>query len=197
MKFLLFSDVHDDIKQTKKLLQRAHEKKVDIIIVPGDFTEFDTGLRRMLKMFNETKVPVYVLHGNHENLEKLESTIKDYPNLTLFHKDHFIVDDIVFLGYGGDGFSRQDSEFRKIARTWYGKFKDKRVVLITHGPPYKTKLDKLKAGHVGNMDYRIFIERIKPLMAISGHLHDTMGEQDEIGDTILLNPCWEGVIIEL
>ena len=76
-------------------------------------------------------------------------------------------------------------------------FKDKRVVLITHGPPYKTKLDKLKAGHVGNMDYRIFIERIKPLMAISGHLHDTMGEQDEIGDTILLNPCWEGVIIEL
>ena len=113
------------------------------------------------------------------------------------HKSAVERDNYVFLGFGGDGFSRQDPEFRKIARKWYGNFKNKKVVLITHGPAYKSKLDKLGKRHIGNIDYRKFIERIKPKLAISGHLHETIGEIDKIGNTKLINPCWDGMVIEL
>ena len=91
----------------------------------------------------------------------------------------------------------QDAEFRKISRDWYGKYKDKKIVLVTHQPPYGTKLDRLGQRHVGNEDYRKFIERIEPKVAISGHLHETVGLSDSIGKTKIVNPGWDGMVVEL
>ncbi len=198
MKLLVFSDMHSDLEQTKKLLARAVEKDVDLVIVPGDLTEFRKNLRTIIELLNSCPKPVYVLPGNHEIGEKYDKIVAMYPNVTDFHRGYFEFKDYVFLGYGGDGFSRQDEEFRKISRKWYGKFKGRKIVLVTHGPPYLTKLDKLtEKRHVGNVDYRRFIERIKPKLFICGHLHETMGQQDTLGETILINPCWEGAIVEL
>ena len=84
-----------------------------------------------------------------------------------------------------------------VKKNTFDFFKNKKVVLITHGPAYKSKLDKLGKRHIGNIDYRKFIERIKPKLAISGHLHETIGEIDKIGNTKLINPCWDGMVIEL
>ncbi|MBT4446244.1 hypothetical protein HOA92_03550 [archaeon] len=197
MKFLVFSDVHEDMKQINKLEKRAKEEDIEFIIVAGDFTTFNRSLRVVFKKFNSWGKPVYVIPGNHEEGEEYDNTIKEYSNLVDLHKSAVERDNYVFLGFGGDGFSRQDPEFRKIARKWYGNFKNKKVVLITHGPAYKSKLDKLGKRHIGNIDYRKFIERIKPKLAISGHLHETIGEIDKIGNTKLINPCWDGMVIEL
>lgn len=197
MKFLVFSDVHEDNKQLAKLEKRAKEEDIDFVIVAGDFTNFNRSLKGVCKQFNSWGKPVYIIPGNHEEGEDYEKTVAEFENLTNLHKSHLELNDYVFLGYGGDGFSKQDAEFRKIARSWYGKFKTKKVVLITHGPAYKTKLDKLPMGHVGNVDYRKFIERIKPRLCISGHIHETMGEIDKIENTKLINPCWDGMVIEL
>ena len=198
MKLLVFSDMHSDLKLTRDLLQRGIDKDVDFIIVPGDMTNFSKNLKGVLQLLNDSPKPVYVLPGNHEEGKRFDELVETMPNLTNFHKSYFEFDDYVILGYGGDGFSKEDAEFRKVSRKWYGQFKGRKIVLVTHGPPYLTKLDKLsKKRHVGNVDYRKFIERIKPKLFVCGHLHDTMGEQDTLGETILINPCWEGAIIEL
>ena len=197
MKLLVFSDVHGDLKRSKKLLDRAAEKDVDLVIIPGDFTVFNRNLKKIIELFNNCPKPIYVLPGNHEMGKKFDEVVDSFPNVTSFHKSSFKFGDYVFLGYGGDGFSREDAEFRKISRKWYGEFKGQKIVLVTHGPPYKTKLDKIGERFIGNVDYRKFIERIKPKLYVCGHIHETMGEQDTLGDTILLNPCWEGAVIEL
>ena len=85
-----------------------------------------------------------------------------------------------------------DLKFRSL-----DEFKGKKIVLLTHGPPFNTKLDKLEVGHVGSVDYRKFIERIHPKLAISGHLHETVGKVDKIGSTKCINPGWDGMVIEL
>ncbi len=103
----------------------------------------------------------------------------------------------MFLGYGGGGFAMEDPLFRKIAREWYGHYNGRKIVLVTHGPPFSTTLDLLGERHVGNRDYRKFIERIKPKLVIAGHLHETAGKTDMIGKTRLVNPGWEGMVIEL
>jgi Icc-related predicted phosphoesterase len=55
----------------------------------------------------------------------------------------------------------------------------------------------MNGRHVGNKDFRSFIERIKPNLVICGHIHETAEKKDKIGKTIVINPGWEGVVVEL
>ncbi len=197
MKFLIFTDVHDDKKAIPNLLKIAARKDIDFSICAGDFSEFRRGLSYNLKKFNGLGKFFYLIPGNHEEGVNFDSLLKDYKNCLSLHKKSFRLGDYIFLGYGGGGFSTEDAEFRKIAREWYGKYKGEKIVLVTHGPPYGTKLDKLKNGFVGNKDYHRFIMRINPKLAISGHLHETFGAVGKLGETKLVNPGDKGMIIEL
>ncbi len=197
MKFLVFSDVHEDFDQIKILSDRAKEDDIDFVIVPGDFTSFERALRPVLKKFDEIGKPVYLLPGNHEEGESYKETVKDYRNLKDFDRSFFEFEGFIFLGYGQGGFSQKDAEFRKLAREWYGKYKGKKVVFVSHAPPFNTKLDVVHETHVGHKDYRSFIERIKPKLAICGHIHESAGMTDEINGIPVINPCWEGMVIEL
>jgi len=70
-----------------------------------------------------------------------------------------------------------------------GKF-----ILITHNPPFGTNLDRTETGeHVGSKAVREFIEKNKPILAISAHIHEA-GGIDKLGDTVLFYPgvAYEG-----
>jgi uncharacterized protein len=191
MKFLTFIDVHQDKKAIKKLVTRAKKSDIDFIICGGDISDFGRGLREGLSAFNAIGKKCYFIPGNHEeHLSGINDLLKEFPNI-------FTEGSYVFLGYGGDGFSTQNPEFRQLAREWYSEFKDKKVIFITHGPPANTAIDLLGERHVGNLDYRKFVERIKPKLYVCGHLHETVGQSDHIGETKLVNPGWDGLVIEL
>jgi uncharacterized protein len=198
MKFLAFTDLHSDEKYLKKLVSRGRKEDIDFILCSGDFSSFGRGGRMVLKALNELDKKVYLIPGNHEEREGMMDELMDgFSNCINFDRKAITIGNYVFLGYGGDGFSQQDAAFRQLARDWYGKHKKAKVVFVTHGPAYGTKLDKLEMGHVGSKDYRQFIERIKPRLAISGHLHETVNTTDSIGETKIVNPGWEGMVIEL
>lgn len=198
MKFLTFSDMHGNKKSIKNLLKRAKADDIDFLLCAGDFTTFGRGLNAILKEFNAIGKKVYFIPGNHEHYDaKFLEALADYNNCIDFHKRAVKIKDYVLLGFGGGGFAAQDAEFRKIAREWYGKYNGEKIIFVTHGSPFGTKLDKLGNNFVGNKDFRKFIERIKPKLAISGHLHETAGLMDEVLGTKLVNPGWEGMVIEL
>ena len=197
MKFLTFVDLHDDKKYLKALVNRAKKDDIEFIVCAGDLSEFGRGLVPVLEKFNSIGKKFYVIPGNHETDEKLREVSKEFKNVINFHKEVFVKDDYVFLGYGEGGFAMEDAEFRKIAREWYGKYNGKKVILVLHGPPYNTKIDLLRDHHVGNKDFRKFIERIKPRLTICGHLHETVNIIDEIAGTKVIHPGWEGMVIEL
>ena len=200
MKFLVFTDLHNDKEQRAKLVKRALETDVEFIVCCGDISTFGRGLRDVLNAFSKCGKKMYVIPGNHEEAQgEFDVILRDYSFCINLHKNSRKVGDYYFIGYGGGGFAQQDAEFRTMAREWYGKYKEHKTILVTHGPPFNTTLDDLtgKARHVGNKDYRKFIERIQPRLAISGHLHETVGKTDKIGKTTLLNPGWEGMVIEL
>jgi hypothetical protein len=51
-----------------------------------------------------------------------------------------------------------------------------------------TRLDMVPSGeHAGSIPVRSFIERFKPTLVISGHIHEARGI-DSIGETTLINP---------
>jgi len=197
MKFLTFVDLHEDQKVLKELVKRINRTDVEFVVCAGDLTLFGRSLRYVLKQLNSTGKDIYLIPGNHESDETLNKVLADYPHCINFNQKAIEKGDYVFLGFGGGGFNQEDTEFRKISREWYGKYNGKKVILVTHGPPYGTKVDFVEERHVGNADYRKFIERIKAKLMICGHLHETAGMVDEVAGTQIINPGWEGMIVEL
>ena len=62
------------------------------------------------------------------------------------------------------------------------------LVLVSHQPARDTVTDLAGNGaHVGSTAVRTFIERHKPVLCLSGHIHEAQGT-DAIGSTILVNP---------
>ena len=77
------------------------------------------------------------------------------------------------------------------------KLQGKKVILVTHAPPYQTRLDKIGDSFVGNRSIRNFIESNNPMLAISGHFHENSGKDDRIGKTVVINPGPFGKLIRI
>ncbi|HEX7077268.1 MAG TPA: metallophosphoesterase [Candidatus Eisenbacteria bacterium] len=68
-----------------------------------------------------------------------------------------------------------------------------RVVCMFHGPPYGTACDQIAGGvHVGSRETRRFLERVRPLLGLHGHIHESPAVSgrfaDRLGRTICVNP---------
>ncbi len=198
MKFLAFTDIHQNEKQIKVLLARAKEKDIDFVVCCGDFSTFGRGAQKLLAQFNALKKKLYIIPGNHEEQGTFfADVIEGFEYVVGVHAREVKVGNYLFVGYGTGGFAQEDAEFRKVARKWYSEFRDEKMILLLHGPPFGTTADLINERHVGHKDYRAFIERAKPKLVICGHLHETFGATDMIGTTKVVNPGQEGMVIEM
>jgi len=198
MKILAFFDLHCRGDLLEKLVARANKPDIDVVVMGGDISIFGECLHESMKMLSNIKKPVLVLHGNHESADEMDAYCEQYKTFIFMHKNSWEKDGIIFLGYGGDGFSRTDAEFRKVAREWRNKFGGKKLVLLTHGPPYGTKVDLMPtAGHVGNKDYSKAIERLQPKLVLCGHIHETEGLKDKILKSTIINVGWKGMVLDV
>jgi Icc-related predicted phosphoesterase len=117
--------------------------------------------------------------------------------LTFFHRDVVKFKDLFLIGFGGGGFAFQDRGFERFVVGL--DIKDfSRAILVTHGPPFETCLDETNPGvFVGCESYKQFILKRKPLVAISGHIHETSGVVCNLEGVVLINPGPDGVVLEL
>ena len=152
MKLLVFSDLHNNKSSLEKLIQKA--KNVDLIICAGDISIFSAHLENIIAKFRSTKKPLLIIPGNHESPNSLEKIKESF--LVPLHKKIYRINKIVFVGYGTDGFSRRDKEFEEFIKKVKTRItKEDKIILITHGPPYGTRVDKLPYfGYAGNKSYR-------------------------------------------
>ncbi len=195
MKILAFTDVHGNKKIIKEIIEKA--KKADILICCGDMTNYGNELENILKRFKDLKKNMVLIPGNHEDYEDIKLLCNKYDFLINVHLRMFKYGDFLFFGYGTGGFNYVDIELEeKMKKIKFDK-KDK-IIFITHGPPYGTKLDKLDGlGYRGSRTLRKFIERFKPKLYLCGHLHENFGKQEKIGETLIINPGRTGMIIEI
>ena len=64
---------------------------------------------------------------------------------------------------------------------------DKPLVLLTHQPARGTNIDCISGRHAGSEAIRDFVVRNRPILAVSGHIHEAIGT-DKVGETVLVNP---------
>lgn len=185
MKMLHFTDVHGSEEALEWVKARAHE--FEVLIAGGDLTrsgqlEFT---KRFLGMLAGVGVPVLYVHGNADP--------KDLPipsELRQLHGNSTKIQELTFGGLGGSNptpfktpFELTDQEAEKVLER-LGPVD----VLISHCPPVRTKCDTTSAGeNIGSRPVRRYVERHKPKLVLSGHVHEAKG-LDKIGGTIVANP---------
>jgi Icc-related predicted phosphoesterase len=207
MKILFFSDNHGNNRMLDNILLKS--RKSDAVVCAGDFTIFENDMLEILKKLNSIGKPIILIHGNHETASEVILCCERLSNIHFIHKKYYIIENIVFFGYGGGGFSSTDSKFVIESNkfiTSYPSIVDSikssnentevKLILVTHQPAFGTKLDLLDV-HVGNKSITDFIVKYQPTIAVSGHIHETAGYEDKIKNTRVINPAWNGMIIDL
>ena len=197
MKILAFGDLHGNKSALKRLKVKA--KGVDIIVSSGDITWFGKNFDLILKELNNFGKTVLLIHGNHEDGNEMKKRISKFDFIEFIHNGSYRLGNYVFFGYGGGGFSKTEKVLERVIKKFKRTLKKRdRVVFVSHAPPINTKCDFIPGhGHAGSYSVRKFVEVIKPIYNINGHLHETFSKRDKIGNTIIINPGPEGKLLKI
>lgn len=192
----IFSDGHGNLKNFEKL--KTEMNKSDLILFAGDFTKYNskkTGLPFVNAIAELTK-PTFSVMGNCDHPEIFEATKQKNLSVDATVKKF---DELYIAGSGGGSkftgtspYERSDEELvsdlapaeKKLKA---GEIKNDSLIVITHNPPFETKLDRTLIANVGSKLIRAFIEKWQPLLHISGHIHESFAI-DKLGKTVLVNP---------
>ncbi len=200
LRILAFSDLHGDEKALKLLEKKA--KKADVAVCAGDFTVFENHILRIMRKLDGIGKPVILVNGNHEDSFLVAEICRKLRNVRFVHRRAYSCSqfpDYVFAGHGGEGFDTESEDFEQFNRRSSSRLqqlrkKGKKIIFVTHQPPYGTKVDYIWAQH-GNKSYSRFVKKVQPVLHVCGHLHETQGKKDRIGKTLIINPGPKGKIV--
>ncbi len=201
MKILAASDIHSDPEVAKKLAEKAKKNKVDLVLLGGDIVEPWMDIKGIIKPFKDSGIEVLMVHGNHEQPFDIDVLSEVYgKGVYNLHSYYKLFGDVVIVGLGGAEmmpFGVSDDDTFNRVKEALGKFKNKKRILLTHEPPYYTKIDNLGWTRAGSKRLRELIESYKPDIVLCGHIHETFGLTDYIDNTKIINAGRKGVILEI
>ena len=167
----------------------------DYIIVTGDITNygFRSDAEKVLQALSAVNANILAVAGNLDQPDV--AVYLDERNMSL-HGRGILIGDLGFVGLGGSNhtpfntpYEFSEEALADLLNRGLSQIGDARDhILVSHAPPYKTAADRLLDGrHVGSTAVRSYIERHQPLLCLTGHIHESKGE-DVIGRTRILNP---------
>jgi len=197
MKIFAFTDTHGNKSLIEKLIKDIKKESPHLLICCGDLSNFSKGFKTLINKFKKTNTTLLIIPGNHETPSQVREACQKTNFAIPLHKASYELNDYIFFGYGTGGFDIIDKSLEKLIPKFKKTIKKpKKVITITHAPPYKTKLDIINSEHHGSKSIRKLIENLQPKIHLCGHLHENAGNFDKIKNTIVLNPG-HGKIIEL
>ena len=199
IKIMAIGDIHSDTGLVKKLAKRAKDENVDLIIITGDLTWLDNVPKGIISPFTKINKRVLIIPGNHEPNSTIDSLSETYPNITNIHgmglKENGV--GIFGAGYANAGpFWVDDNEIYKNLKAGHEKIKDaKRKIMVTHSHHLGSKSEF--SGIVGSKAIKKAIEKFKPDLVLSSHIHEAGGIEEQIGKTRIINVARKPIIFEI
>jgi len=191
MLILAFTDIHGSYDTVEKIIS---SEKSDVIIFGGDITNVGSKkeVELFLNRFTHLNKLIYCIAGNMDLPDHDELYYEKGIGLS---GNGIIYKDVGFFGVSGSSYTTLNTPYevdestinKKLLSGYLKVLNSKIKILVSHTPPYKTKLDIIKSEvHVGSKSVRNFIEKYKPEITICGHIHEARG-LDKLGDTQIVN----------
>lgn len=198
MEILVVSCLHNDIENMMTLSDRLNNRRFDVVVCPGDFTDY-----RLPPGFTRPDLAKLVI----EELRLLGDNVVAVPGswdkdiIEILDKEGVsvhgkgkVIDDVGFYGFGGartpfnTPFEPTEKEIQDGLQKSLQKVKNvEKKIQVTHMPPANTKSDIIFSGaHVGSEVVRKFIEENSPVAAICSHIHESHCV-DTLGRTKIVN----------
>lgn len=201
MKVLIFSDIHADMRA----LERIVSQKADVYISAGDLSNFGKGLDRCGEILKPLGQNVWVLPGNHETQIENRSFCEKYGFQDFHRQVRSLESASGVTSWAGLGYSNitpfdtpgeySEEEISKALAAFDGI---KSLHLVVHFPPLNTKLDEFALGkHGGSPTLRDWVTHNQPAYLFCGHIHETAGRSDRLGQTLCLNVGKQGHTLEV
>ena len=198
MRLVVLADLHGSVAHLQAI--RGYLAGADAVVIAGDVTHFGgaDAAAHILHALEAINPRIVAVHGNCDRAE-VQTYLADRD--VGVHGRIERVKDLTFVGVGGaligSGRTPNEADDSTLCAALDRASQDldpscgpgpQAMVLVTHQPAYGTRLDTpLGGGHTGSRAIRAFIDRYRPILAVSGHLHEVIGV-DWIGPTTLLNP---------
>lgn len=174
--------------------------------------QIEREIREAKNLFAEMskKVRIIGVWGNADNVKILNKVpIEDHIEIT--HNKIVCIGDFCLLGYNGrplyifekenkEQWAFTEEEIYSDLNGLFKKLKGKKVILVTHDPPYGvldqvveeyrkyavgTYGERAKDGHVGSVGLREIVDKYKPMLHVFSHIHECKGVF--AGQTIFVN----------
>ncbi len=192
MDLLVLSDIHSSFSRVESILR--HECAVDGIVICGDFTTRGTEaeVANALSVFRRAGVPIFAVAGNMDSPAIDSHLTETGSGINGIGR---VFGDVGFFGVSASPPTllhtpyeiSEENILAKAETGWKDVQEARWKVLVTHTPPFQTKLDRILLGkHVGSRSIRSFVEHNQPDLVVCGHIHEARGV-DTIGKTQIVN----------
>jgi len=198
MRLLAFSDLHRDLGRAQDLFERSAE--ADVVVGAGDFASVHKGLEETIGALASIEKPSVLVPGNNETADALREAATAWPAATVLHGERAEIEGRTFFGLGAGipitpwdwSFDLSDDQ----AAAALEECPDG-AVMVLHSPPLG-HCDVSGAGdHLGSQALADAIERVRPPLAVCGHIHESWGERSRLGATEVANLGPDGDFFEV
>lgn len=186
MKFLVISDLHQKKSAIEWINDEISKNDAEFVLFLGDVTDFGSG-EEAAEIISMIKSKVYVIPGNcdpRDLPQKISSVAVD------MHGKSVDLCGYKLVGLGGSNITIFNTTFELNEDELYeglDSISSNGMILMTHAPSYGI-LDKIPSGlSVGSPAIYKIVEKYRPILALSGHIHEDIGVIEKNG-TVFCNP---------
>jgi len=192
MRIIAFGDIH---MAPGEMANIPAVDSADHIIITGDITNYGSSLDAEAVLTTMLAINRSIL-GVAGNLDQ-PGVARYLEDLGIsLHGRGRIINGLGIMGLGGSNYTPfktpyefSEKELGTFLAAGFRQVEEANdFILVSHTPPLQTQTDRLANGkHAGSRAVRAFIEEKQPLLCLTGHIHESRG-QDYIGHTLVLNP---------
>lgn len=186
MKILVFTDIHSSERAIDIASKDIEDYKPDLLIICGDITNF--GPESFAEKFLDfISIKTLAVPGNCDPPEVLR--VLEDRNVSL-HGKTVEIGGFVFAGLGGSNITPFNS-FTEFTEDYIFTALDKvmveNAILVTHVPTKGFLDGPSPSEHYGSEAVAKIVDKYRPRVAISGHIHEAGGVRRDKG-TLFFNP---------
>ena len=151
-------------------------------------------------MLASIETPTMLVPGNNETEAALRDAVAGWDAARVLHGEAAEVAGVEFFGLGAGvpttpwdwSFDLDETEAATMLEPC-----PEGAVLVIHSPPSGHVDSSSSGNHLGSTAILEAIERVRPPLAVCGHIHESWGKRSQIGTTEVANLGPEGAWFEV